>query len=197
MRFIERVVDRVDYALNGGAWALHDGWLKLMADKRVKTALRVWLAIVSVLLVAIAALHLVRDKYEIAHNVSESLPQTFFLIDKTKSVGRGDYVAFVHHRTDMQDPYPEGSVFIKYVAASGGAKITSNSDRMVFVDGQYVGYAKPKSKLGVPLDVISDQTVPEGQLYVMGTHRDSYDSRYARIGLIKPADVVGKAIPLF
>jgi conjugal transfer pilin signal peptidase TrbI len=49
----------------------------------------------------------------------------------------------------------------------------------------------------VPLELIAPQVIPPGQLYVLGTHRDSYDSRYARVGLIKQNDVIGKAIPLF
>lgn len=192
-RFSGWLSDRID----GGMWSLYDGWMRLMQNNRVQTVLKVWLFVVAVLLAGIVSLKLVSDKYIVSHNVSDSLPQTLFLIDKTASVKKGDYVAFVYHNQGADDPFPEGVYFTKLVVGVEGSKVTSNESRMVFVDNQYVGYAKPTSKLGVPLELIANQTVPAGSLYVMGTHKDSYDSRYARVGLIKSSDIVGKAIPIF
>lgn len=190
------ITDAINNATFRATWGMLDGWRRLAENRTAQRVLSAWLAVTVTLLLCTGSLYLVRDRYALGHNVSDSLPQSFFWIVKSEPVQKGDYVAFKYHNQGAGDPFPDGVTFTKFVQATAGATIAT-SGRDVYVDGRYAGHAKPHSKTGVPLELIAPQVIPPGQLYVLGTHRDSYDSRYARVGLIKQNDVIGKAIPLF
>lgn len=136
--------------------------------------------------------------FTIGINVSESLPQKVFLVLKqSKTVGRGDYVAF---RWQGDRPYPRGLTFVKLVEGVAGDQV-SQADRVFTVNGKPMGRAKEVGSVGnmagVPLDLGPVGTIPEGMLYVRGTARDSLDSRYKLVGWVPPDDIIGRAIPLF
>lgn len=130
----------------------------------------------------------------IAVNVTESLPNRFFLVvlgERPAAVG--EYVAFEWRRDKF---YAPDWTFIKRVAGTGGQTITVK-DRNVFVDGHPVGYAKPRSKRGTALEPIEAGVIPAGYFYAEAPNPDSLDSRYAVTGLVEPNRVVGRAYAIF
>jgi len=126
-------------------------------------------------------------------NVTESLPERFFVIVKGASVARGDYVAFRWHGGG---PYREGTTFVKIVAGVAGDSVTEEN-RAFYVNGEPVGVAKTHSRTGMPLEPGPTGIIQEGHLYVRATHKDSLDSRYSLTGWIRRSEVIGKAYAIF
>lgn len=141
----------------------------------------------------VVAAGLFAQLYTFGLNVTESLPHRFFLISKGEPVIRGQYVAF---RWAGGGPYEAGRTFVKIVAGVPGDVVTRNG-RDFFVNGKHVGTAKTHSRKGEPLEPGRVGVLGPGQYYVMGTHKDSLDSRYAMIGWIESKAFVGRAYALF
>lgn len=132
--------------------------------------------------------------YRIALNMSNSLPQSAYLVVLgTKPTAVGEYVAFEWQRDKF---YRRDWKFVKRVAGVAGQKVTV-VNRRVFIDGKPVGYAKERSLRGVPMQPISEGVIPEGFVYAQAPHPDSLDSRYDVTGLIKQSRVIGKAYEIF
>ena len=69
------------------------------------------------------------------------------------------------------------------------------ADRRYYCNNVYLGTAKEYSLRGEKVDhFLYDGVIPQGKLFVMGEHRDSFDSRY--FGFIEVTDVtaIGHAI---
>jgi len=131
--------------------------------------------------------------FTVALNVTESLPDRFFLIHRGEQPGRGDYVAF---RWLGGGPYPAGVTFIKQIAGLSGDVVTQ-VDRDYFVNGQPVGHAKPLSRKGLTLEPGPTGTLPDAAYYVRAPHPDSLDSRYRLTGWVSQAQIIGRAHALF
>jgi conjugal transfer pilin signal peptidase TrbI len=136
--------------------------------------------------------------FTLALNVSDSLPGTVFLVKKGHVAGQGDLVAF---RYGGGGPYERGSLFLKRVAGMPDSIVTrrdtGDGDRDYFIDGRYVGRAKPKSRTGVPLDPGPTGVIPQGHYYLASPNPDSLDSRYAWVGWVADAQIVGRAFRVF
>lgn len=141
---------------------------------------------------------MVRDQYKFVWNLSESLPQHFFLIELGVQPTKGDFIAFkwVKDDTTPMNPYPYGTIFVKLLEGVAG-DVVVEKDREFFIDAKSLGHAKPLSKKGQPLEVGYTGVIPDGAFYVRGTHRDSLDSRYSLLGLVKKENVLGRAIAIF
>ncbi len=135
----------------------------------------------------------VGQNYRVAPQLSESLPQSMFLIHLNEPVRVGQFVAY---RPVPNEHFPAGVIFTKLVVGVSGDQITVD-DRVVSLNGIPVGWAKERSKKWKALDPIAPGTVPVDHIYVLGLHRDSFDSRYAASGLIAASQVVGRAYPLW
>ncbi|HEV2523950.1 MAG TPA: S26 family signal peptidase, partial [Gammaproteobacteria bacterium] len=61
----------------------------------------------------------------------------------------------------------------------------------------YIAAVKSYSEAGLPLNPIPPGIIPQGYLFVQGTHPDSFDSRYEAFGLIPVSRVLARAYPLF
>lgn len=133
------------------------------------------------------------QRYRFAINQTESLPYWAFIADQSRRTPhRGELVAFVPPKTPF---YPEGMVFGKIVAGVPGDRIELRG-REVFVAGKSVGLAKPRSRTGLAVDPIAPGVIPADHYFVMTPHPDSLDSRYAMIGLIPHARILGVAKPV-
>ncbi len=169
--------------------------LRLDTEGRMRMLqhLRQWrFAYLSLLLLVLAAL-LFKSCFTFGLNASPSLPHTLYLIHKTATVERGQYVAF---RWQGGGPYPAGVTFVKILAGVPGDTVTE-TDRQFFVNGIPSGTAKRLSRKGVPLDIGPTGVIPSGQYYVKAPHPDSLDSRYRLTGWISQTQIVGRAYVLF
>ena len=82
----------------------------------------------------------------------------------------------------------KGQTFVKYMVGVAGDEI-KNFKGTIYVGTTKVGKAK-RTKL---LSPIPEGKIPEGYVFMAGTHPDSLDSRYKEVGLIPVADIKGKA----
>jgi signal peptidase I len=142
----------------------------------------------------------IAQPYQVQQNSMERTlePGQYVLVDKLTPrwdvYNRGDIVVFNPPETWTSDPTP----FIKRVIGEPGDTVEVRDDGLVYVNGVALDepytYANDAG-LNEPTEVSPDQTrwvVPEGQLFVMGDHRQkSADSRL--FGPIGISDVVGRA----
>jgi type IV secretory pathway protease TraF len=84
-----------------------------------------------------------------------------------------------------------GLTIVKYLVGIEGDRIT-NEKNNIYVNAYYIGTAQKTGQL----TPIKDQIISKGYLFVSGTHRYSFDSRYEEFGLIKVSDLKGRAIGL-
>ena len=135
--------------------------------------------------------------YWLRFTLTESMPWHLVLVEKTPpapgSLKRGDLVAW---RWQGGLIYPEGAVFLKVVKGLPGDRV-SVVGRDFFVHGEYVGRAKPVSRLGQVLVANQPGVVPAGHYYLYAPHRDSLDSRYAATGYVAHERILGRAYGLF
>jgi signal peptidase I len=141
----------------------------------------------------------IAQPYQVQQNSMERTlePGQYVLVDKLTprwdSYSRGDVVVFNPPQTWTSDPTP----FIKRVIGLPGDTVEVKDDGYVYVNGvnldeQYLyandaGVQEPSTSFDQ-----STWVIPEGQLFVMGDHRQkSADSRV--FGPISISDVVGRA----
>lgn len=69
-------------------------------------------------------------------------------------------------------------------------------DRLYYCNGEFLGQAKEYSLKGERVEnFVYDGVVPPGKIFVMGEHKDSFDSRY--FGFIEAMDVTAIGHPVF
>ena len=103
--------------------------------------------------------------------------------------GIGDRVLF---EPPVGSPVP----YFKTVRGVPGMRIEVGADGTVRLDGVRLGRAKTHALDGRPLKAIAPATIPPGRYYLHGDHADSHDSRYAEIGLVPRAHILGRAVAL-
>ncbi len=142
----------------------------------------------------------IAQPYQVQQNSMERTlePGQYVLVDKLTphwdSYSRGDVVVFNPPQSWTSDPTP----FIKRVIGLPGDTVEVKDDGYVYVNGVnidehylYVNDAGVMEPTTTSLDQ-SSWVVPEGQLFVMGDHRQkSADSRV--FGYISISDVIGRA----
>lgn len=135
----------------------------------------------------------------IMFNWTPSIPYRMVYVDYgPHSLQRGDFIVYRFANPAAEQDYPglKGQPFFKRVVGLPGDKVTV-VDRNVFVNGLFVGYAKPYTFDHRPLEPLLPIVIPMGQLYVQGTSADSFDSRYRNSGLVDEHQVQAKVHPIF
>ncbi len=131
-------------------------------------------------------------------NVSDSLPGTVFLVQKGTKPDKGQLAAF---RYAGSGPYERGALFLKQMLGVPGSLVIGmdigSGYRDYFVDGQYAGRAKPRSKTGILLDHGPSGVIPAGHYYMAAPNPDSLDSRYALVGWVSEDQIVGRAFRIY
>lgn len=139
-----------------------------------------------------------RDTHGVFINMSDSLPNWAFLL-KTHQfpTERGQYVMFDPPRSALLERHfgEDPGAFGKIVYGLPGDVVTREG-AIVSVNGKPVGRLKPRTRLGEALTPGPTGRVPEGCLYVGTPHLDGFDSRYAEIGFVCMARIVGIGSPL-
>jgi conjugal transfer pilin signal peptidase TrbI len=130
-------------------------------------------------------------------NLSESLPGRLYLIQKGVRPTLNDYAAFQYQGGG---PYAPGTRFLKIVKGIEGAEViaieSGSGFRDFYVDGSFVGQAKPRSRSGTPLSPGPTGTIPPHHYYMSAPNPDSLDSRYELVGWVDEKYVIGRAIAI-
>ncbi len=126
------------------------------------------------------------------HNVSDSLPVSWFWVWQDYTVTRGDLVEFcppmgfdseAHARGYVRNgPCPGGTIpFLKMVAAIAGDRVEIEAGG-IRVNGRLLANSKPKAVDRMGRHLVSQafgvQRIPLGFVWLYGTNVWSADSRY-------------------
>lgn len=133
-------------------------------------------------------------------NASDSLPGWVYWVkpaDKAH-LQAGETIGFY----PPANPYYAPSfLFIKQVVGVAGDVVGFGESYPLgadfFINGQHMGTAKAETQRGEALVHSPPGRIPPGHVFVWTPHPDSFDSRYAVVGLIPVTQVVGRAQRLF
>lgn len=126
-------------------------------------------------------------------NLTPSLPGYIYVVKGQEPINCGDTVAF---EVTADNKFYPGKHWIKKLMGCPGDTVTTQG-RDIFVNGVYAGTAKQYSSTGRILEKTKDVTIPDGYYYAWAPHHDSYDSRYASMGLVSKDIIIGKAHRIF
>lgn len=116
-----------------------------------------------------------------------------FLVVKGGQFEKGDFVGFY---SDGNGLYENKTIFTKIVAGAMGDRIEVIKQDY-FVDGVLIGKAKKISSKGIRLENSPEGVISNNEYFMYSPAEDSFDSRYAAIGLVSAEDIIGRAHPLF
>ena len=152
---------------------------------------RLWLAI-TCLLVAGTLL-----PYKISVTLTPSLKhRVYWLVMSPDRVGKGDYVLFKHRDLTARMGMNKSEAVMKILGCNEGDLLTVDAEKKFSCNGEFLVRAKDYSLKGEPLQHFAfNGTVPTGFMFVMGQHKDSYDSRY--FGFVEKSRIMAKAYPIF
>lgn len=177
-----------------------DSWSNALQERKAALLGNVkWLFFMTGLLFAFL---LLQSYIVIGWNSSDSLDGHLYISKKYRNF-KPKYdvrVRFFYHGKFV--PANTEVPFRKKIVGLPGDEIQIDAQRQVFVNrknGQRVliGAAKPFSKTGVPLAIVSAGVIPTGYVAVAGDHKDSFDSRYQDVGLIDVTEISDEAIVWF
>jgi len=117
----------------------------------------------------------------------------FFRLASARPVSRGDYIVFPM-KTDLIEMCRNGCLMLKQVQCLEGDYLeTKGLD--YYCNGRYLGTAKTKTLKGEPVVPFRyTGRIPRGKAFVVGKHKDSYDSRYC--GFVDLDSVVARVVPI-
>jgi len=132
--------------------------------------------------------------FELAINVSDSLPGNLYVIQKGTQPIKGGYVAFYYQSDFLYHP---GSHFLKRVAGQAGDLVTARGNKY-HVNGKFVGEARTTTRNGFSIEPLAHTgIIPAGHYYMMADNPYSLDSRYAVVGLVASSQIIGAAYRVF
>ena len=152
---------------------------------------RLWLAI-TVLLVAGTLL-----PYKFSVTLTPSLKHRIYWLTRNPAkVVRGDYVLFRHREISDRMGMKKSEAVMKILGCNEGDVLTVDAEKKFYCNGEYLVRAKDISLKGESLQHFAyNGPVPKGVMFVMGQHKDSYDSRY--FGFVDKSRIQAKAYPVF
>ena len=152
---------------------------------------RLWLAI-TCLLTAGTLL-----PYKFSVTITPSLKhRVYWLTRHPDKVARGDYILFRCREFSTKAGVKKSEDAMKIIGCDEGDRLTVDGDKKFYCNGEYLVRAKDLSLKGEPLQHFAfNGTIPKGVMFVMGQHKDSYDSRY--FGFIEKSRILARAYPIF
>ena len=129
--------------------------------------------------------------------LTPSLAHRIFWVSKDpQQVGRGDYVFFEDAELARKVGKPEHPNIFKIIKCDEGDTLTVDAEKRFFCNGESLGVAKDYSLKGENMQYFAFKgKIPNGFMFVMGEHKDSYDSRY--FGLKEKSRVRAKLYPIY
>lgn len=129
--------------------------------------------------------------------VSTSSSVPYHLFFKLNAAGarikKYDYVNF-----PISSKYIEGGekvILVKQVVCVAGETLNERGNEYLCNGNEFLGRAKDTTLKGEKLEHFNySGVIPKGYVYVAGTNKDSYDSRY--FGFVKKSDILYKAYPI-
>ncbi len=130
-------------------------------------------------------------------NVSPSLPNWAFWVERHRQPVRGDYVFFAPPASALLTRHfgNRPRLFGKIVKGMPGDLVTRHHD-LVAVNGQIVARLKPRTRRGEALVPGPVGRVPHHCYFVATPHKDGFDSRYTAIGWVCAAAIAGVGRPI-
>ena len=130
---------------------------------------------------------------------SASLDHRVFLLRTVpKRIENGDYLVFRHRDLAQvrQGLNANRERMIKRVGCRPGEWLQVDAEQRFACDGRLLGKALATDSQGRPLPRFTHNgPVPAGQLFLVGTHPRSYDSRY--FGFVAAREILHQALPLW
>lgn len=123
---------------------------------------------------------------------TNSLPYRYFLLIKKASFKKGDLIAIQHHPLS----HAPNIILTKRLVGLPGDNITLQGQVMK-INQEWQGTLQLKNSQGHLLKPLNVRTIPEGFVFVAGSHNGSLDSRYKEFGLVKRQHILGKVYPLW
>jgi len=135
--------------------------------------------------------------HHIGISLTPSLAHRIFWVSRNpQHVGRGDYVFFEDAELARKVGKPEQPNIFKIIGCNEGDTLTVDAEKRFFCNGEFLGIAKDYSLKGEKMQYFAfNGKIPKGFMFVMGEHKDSYDSRY--FGLKEKSRVRAKLYPIF
>jgi signal peptidase I/conjugal transfer pilin signal peptidase TrbI len=85
---------------------------------------------------------------------------------------------------------------LKVIGCNEGDQLTVDAEKKFYCNSEYLVRAKDISLKGEPLQhFVFNGQIPKGAMFVIGQHKDSYDSRY--FGFVDKNRILAKAYPIF
>lgn len=169
------------------------------APRPWRAARRRWLLLTGAVLLclALSALQHWRSSHLLLINLTQSLPNWAFLVERDRVPARGDYIFFQpppgallrRHFGERRQP------FGKLVLGMPG-DVVAHQGALVTINGRAVVTMKPRTRLGEPLTPGHTGPVPRGCYFAGSAHKDGFDSRYAEIGFVCSRQIIGTGVPI-
>lgn len=135
--------------------------------------------------------------YKFSVTLTPSLKhRVYWLTRNPDRVEKGDYVLFRHRELSTRMGIKKSEDVMKILGCNERELLTVDADKKFFCNGEYLVRAKDFSLKGEPLQhFVFNGPVPKGFMFVMGQHKDSFDSRY--FGFVEKTRILAKAYPIF
>lgn len=135
--------------------------------------------------------------YKFSVTLTPSLKhRIYWLTRNPDKVVRGDYVLFHHKELAAKVGMKKSEEMLKVIGCNEGDQLTVDAEKKFYCNGEYLVRAKDISLKGEPLQhFVFNGQIPKGVMFVMGQHKDSYDSRY--FGFVDKNRILAKAYPIF
>ena len=122
--------------------------------------------------------------------------RVYWLAREPDRVKRGDYVLFHYPERVTRLARGEVSDLMKILGCDEGDILTVDGTKNYYCNGEYLVRAKDVSLNGERIENFKfNGPIPAGFMFVVGQHKDSYDSRY--FGLVEKNRIRAKAYPIF
>jgi len=170
-------------------------YLSLKANRLLKNPRQLFLTIFGISAFVFLGYALVSN---LAVSYGNSIDKKLFWKVNSEKIERGDYVLV---QTDREDIFAKGHIIAKIIGCSEREVLEIEGDEY-YCNGDYLGRAKHQSRTGITVKPFNPcgtvyclYKIPENQYFIIGTHRDSYDSRY--FGPVRKDKILARLLPIW